>query len=90
MDFKEVTFDVPGVNCNHCIHAITEATKGVGVEDVQVDLVSKKVYVSYDPAKVEDTAIKAAIEDEGYEVTAETIGKAIPDNIGGKKQLNVM
>ena len=58
---REMTFDVPGVSCQHCINAISEATKDIGVADVQVDLISKKVYVSYDPAKIDDEAIKDAI-----------------------------
>lgn len=87
-ELKELTYDVPGVSCDHCINAITSATKGLGVTDVQVDLVSKKVYVAFDPNKIEASAVKEAIEEEGYEVTAETSGKAIPSS--GKKALNVL
>jgi copper chaperone len=87
---KELTFDVPGVSCNHCIHSITEATKEVGVQDVQVDLVTKKVYVAFDPSQVQEAAVKEAIEEAGYDITGETVGKAIGGTLEGKKSLNVM
>jgi len=86
---REMTFDVPDVSCQHCINAISEATKNIGVEDVQVDLISKKVYVSYDPTKLDDEAIKDAIEDEGYEVRGETPGNIIPVR-EGKKSLDLI
>jgi copper chaperone len=62
---QELTFDVPGVSCEHCVNSITKATKELGVSDVKVDLPSKKVFVAFDPAAVTEPAIKAAIEDEG-------------------------
>lgn len=87
---KEITFDVPGVSCNHCVHSITEATKEVGVQDVQVDLVSKRVYVAFDPAKVTEASVKEAIEEAGYDISGETAGKALEATLEGKKSLNVM
>ena len=75
---REMTFDVPGISCEHCINAITGATKALGVNDVKVDLISRKVFVSYDPTKMDDEDIKDAIEDEGYEVKGETLGNTLP------------
>ena len=86
---QELTFDVPGVSCDHCINAITKATKNLGVDDVQVDLVSKKVYVAFDQTKVSADNLKEAIEEEGYDVTGQAEGRAIPAASTGKKTLDL-
>lgn len=87
---KELTFDVPGVSCQHCINAITKETQAVGVQDVQVDLTSKKVYVAFDPAKVSEAQIKNAIEEEaGYEIAGQHEGKVTSAPAMGKKPLNM-
>ena len=78
---KEVTFDVPDVSCEHCINAITNATKQLGVNTVQVDLTSKKVYLQYDSTKVSEQDLKAAIEEEGYDIAGQVEGKAISQTL---------
>src|SRR6266516_3396494 len=41
-----VTFDVKGMTCDHCVHAVTEAAKSVeGVKDARVDLASNSAQV---------------------------------------------
>ncbi len=87
---KELTFDVPGISCQHCINAITSETQAVGVQDVQVDLVSKKVFITYDPAKVSEDQIKNAIEEEaGYEIAGQQIGHVATSPNEGKRPLNM-
>jgi len=86
---QEITYDVPGVSCEHCINSITKATKALGVQEVQVDLASKKVYLAFDPATVGEQALKEAIEDEGYDISGQVAGKAIPTAASGKKTLNL-
>ena len=86
---KELTFDVPDVSCEHCVNAISGATKNLGVNEVQVDLPSKKVYLAFDPAKVSEAALKEAIEEEGYDITGQVEGNAIPAPATGKKSLNL-
>lgn len=62
-------FHVPGMTCGHCRMAITQAVKGLpGVAGVDVDLASKRVTVTFDGGRVGEEAIRAAIEDAGYEV----------------------
>lgn len=85
---KELTFEVPGVSCNHCVNAITKETQGVGVNDVQVDLVSKRVYVAFDPAQVNEQQVKEAIEEAGYDVTGQQEGNALTAPGIGKTSLN--
>ncbi len=86
---QELTFDVPGVSCQHCVNSITRATKDLGVSEVKVDLPSKKVYVAFDPAAVTEPDIKNAIEEEGYDITGEESGNTIPVSGEGKKTFNL-
>jgi len=63
-----VTFDVKGMTCDHCVHAVTEAAKSVeGVKDARVDLASNSAQVEgegFDAGKIIE-----AIKEEGYEAT---------------------
>ena len=59
---------VPGMHCGHCVAAVVEEVSSVaGVESVTVDLETKRVEVA--GAALEDAAIRAAIEEAGYEAT---------------------
>lgn len=62
-----LTYSVPGVSCDHCVHAISGEVGGLeGVSAVDVDLAAKTVTVQGDP--LDDAAIRAAIDEAGYEV----------------------
>lgn len=66
------TCAVPGVSCDHCKHAIEgEVAALAGVDVVEVDVPSKTVRVE---GSAEDSAIRAAIEQAGYDVAAVTAG----------------
>ncbi len=57
---------VPGMHCGHCEAAVREEVSAVpGVESVAVDLETKRVEVSGEA--LDDAAIRAAIEEAGYE-----------------------
>ena len=57
---------VPGMHCGHCEAAVRDEVSVVpGVESVAVDLVTKRVDVAGEP--LDDAAIRAAIEEAGYE-----------------------
>ncbi len=59
---------VPGMSCAHCQSAVQEEVSSVpGVEAVTVDLDSKQVEVR--GMSLDDGAIRAAIEEAGYEAT---------------------
>jgi copper ion binding protein len=61
------TFTVPGMHCSHCVASVEEEVSTVaGVESVVVDLDAKRVEVT--GIALDDAAIRAAIEDAGYEV----------------------
>ncbi len=57
---------VPGMYCGHCEAAVRDEVSAVpGVESVEVDLQTKCVEVTGEP--LDDPAIRAAIEEAGYE-----------------------
>jgi copper chaperone len=63
---QTVTYSVPAIHCAHCAMAIREEVSEVdGVEDVAVDLETKFVTVS--GRALDDAALRAAIEEAGYE-----------------------
>jgi copper chaperone CopZ len=60
------TYVVPDMSCGHCRAAITaEVGEVAGVEAVDVDLETKVVSVS--GSGLDDRAIRAAIDEAGYE-----------------------
>ena len=60
------TYKVPGMHCDHCRRAVEEEVSQVaGVGSVEVDLASKLVMVQGDD--VSDDAVRAAIDEAGYE-----------------------
>lgn len=60
------TYRVPDISCDHCKAAITEAVRPLaGVESVDVAVDDKTVTVAGD---FDDTAVRAAIDDAGYDI----------------------
>lgn len=63
---ETLVFDVKGMTCDHCVHAVTNAVKEVpGVTDVNVELATNSATVGgqgFDVRKIIE-----AIEEEGYE-----------------------
>ncbi|MCF6093625.1 copper chaperone CopZ [Microaerobacter geothermalis] len=65
----KITLTVEGMTCGHCKSSVEKALRELdGVKSATVDLGAKKVDVSYDSGKVTVDAMKAAIEEAGYEV----------------------
>jgi copper chaperone CopZ len=63
---ETVTYSVPAIHCEHCAMSIREEVSEVeGVEGVAVDLDAKLVTVTGAP--VDDRAVRAAIEEAGYQ-----------------------
>ncbi len=62
------TYNVTGMTCEHCVHAVsTEVGKVAGVEGVVVDLASGRVTVS--GAGYSDAEIAEAVDEAGYTLT---------------------
>jgi copper chaperone CopZ len=63
---ESLTYTVPAIHCAHCAMSIREEVSEVeGVDDVDVDIDSKVVIVS--GRGLDDTALRAAIVEAGYE-----------------------
>jgi copper chaperone len=61
-----ITYSVPGMHCGHCKQAVEDELSAVeGVSAVDADLESKLVRVS--GSGLSDEALRAAIEEAGYE-----------------------
>ncbi|HEY0507067.1 MAG TPA: heavy-metal-associated domain-containing protein [Blastococcus sp.] len=62
------TYTVIGMTCGHCVSAVTEeVTQVPGVTGVEVDLAGGGLTVTSE-APVADSAIRAAVEEAGYQV----------------------
>ena len=60
------TYNVPDISCGHCVEAITGAVSPLeGVESVDVSIDDKTVTVV---GSFDDGAVRAAIDDAGYDV----------------------
>ena len=63
---ETVTYTVPALHCGHCKASVTEELSALeGVEAVDVDLDTKLVVVT--GSGLDDAALRAAIEEAGYE-----------------------
>jgi copper ion binding protein len=64
------TFTVAGMTCQHCVNAVTEEVEALpGVHAVTVDLPTGQVSVSAE-RPVDPTALRVAIDEAGYQLTA--------------------
>jgi copper ion binding protein len=62
-----ITYSVPGVSCDHCRAAIAQEVGALaGVSAVDVDLDARTVTVRGE--SLDDAAVRAAIDEAGYEV----------------------
>ncbi len=65
---SSVTYHIPGINCNHCVHTIkTELSEVEGVKDVQADLASKQVTIQYE-APADESKLKTLLSEINYPV----------------------
>ena len=63
---SEIIYTVPGMSCGHCESTVkTELLAVTGVDSVDVDLESKLVRVR--GSELDDSRLRAAIDDAGYE-----------------------
>ena len=63
------TYTVQGMTCDHCKLSVTEEVSEVeGVTAVEVDLPTGKLTVR--GAGIDDDAIRAAVDEAGYEVVS--------------------
>ena len=67
----EKTLNVKGMTCGHCKMSVEGALKKLdGVTAAEVNLDAGNVDVTFDESKVTVDAMKEAIEEQGYDVSA--------------------
>lgn len=64
---SHVTLQVQGMSCGHCVKSVEDALKQAGAQG-KVDLAKGTVDITFNEEKVTIEALKAAIEDQGYDV----------------------
>ena len=65
---EEVTIKVGGMSCQGCVKNVTGALSATaGVDSVAVSLEAGEARVSYDPATVSANALRAVIEEVGFD-----------------------
>lgn len=68
---QNVTLDVKGMTCAHCQSSVEKSLENLkGVKNVEVNLDTGKVNVTYDDVKVTVDDMREAVEDQGYDVMA--------------------
>ena len=68
---ETITLNVQGMTCGGCVASVTRVLKAMpGVADVAVTLRPGAAQVTFDPARTSAPALRAAVEDAGYDVVA--------------------
>lgn len=68
---KTTILTAPDISCEHCQRTVEGAVGAlIGVQSVHVEIPSKTVQISYDPARVSRQQIEAVMDDEGYPVAS--------------------
>ena len=66
---ETVIYTAPAISCEHCRRTI-ESTVGVlaGVQEVHVEISSKRIEVRFDPSQLRGEQIEAVLDEEGYPI----------------------
>jgi copper chaperone CopZ len=66
---RTISLPIWGMTCLSCARKIEEALSGCpGVAEAEVDFVTRKAFVTFNPAKVSPEALRTAVEASGYQV----------------------
>jgi copper chaperone CopZ len=61
-----VTYSIPNISCNHCVHTITtEVSDLQGVKSVVADVTTRKATIRFDPPATEEK-IKELLAEINY------------------------
>ena len=67
LEMKTRTMKIEGMMCTHCSGRVEKALNAIDGVSATVDLDAKAAQITAEP-QIEDSALKAAVEDAGYEV----------------------
>ena len=61
------TLKIEGMTCGGCVRSVAAVLKALpGVDNAQVSLERNEAQVTFDPAQVDVTRLKGAVEEAGY------------------------
>lgn len=64
---QSTTLTAPDISCAHCVATVTEAVNALdGIERVAANEQTKLVVVEFQPERVSETQIRAALDEAGY------------------------
>lgn len=64
----KIQLKVSGMSCGHCKMSVEKVLKELGASEVNVDLESGSVQISYDESTTTEEMIVNSIEEAGYTV----------------------
>ena len=68
---EHVTLTAPDISCGHCVATVKSAVGALaGVASVEADEATKRVEVDFDPSRVSQAQIEAALDEAGYPVAS--------------------
>jgi len=68
-EMRTTTLTAPDISCDHCKTTIEREVGALdGVNTVIVDIPSRHVTITYDPAQVAETDVVSKLDDEGYPI----------------------
>jgi P-type Cu+ transporter len=78
-NLQTLNIPISGMDCTECTQHVQHAIEKLpGVQSVDVFLATEKAIVKLDPAKVDMTTIRAAVQGAGYDVPASDAPQAAP------------
>jgi copper chaperone len=65
---ETIVLEVKGMTCGGCVRSVTNVLKALpGVNAAEVSLEKSQAKVTFDPALANAAALRAAVEEAGYE-----------------------
>ena len=65
---ETITIKVGGMTCGGCVASVQRVLKQLeGVKQVNVSLEEAQANIEYDPARVNESQMRSAIEDAGFD-----------------------
>ncbi len=75
---RTASFGVSGMTCATCAGTVEGAIMSLpGIDDANVNLVTEKAKVVYDPSKTSPEAIREAVQDAGYDIVVQNVTVSI-------------
>lgn len=69
MTTRTITLNIDGMTCGGCVKSVTNALNQVtGVSQANISLEQKNAVISFDDTQTNESVLKQAIEEAGFDV----------------------